>query len=191
VQVDDHDVPKAKGRPVRKIVSDHFVPVEKVKNNSKKNRYFFKCNYCSASIEGRDDNHLKHLIKNMPQAPDVTRWTGYGLQGETQGQTSKAGGGGSIYREPTTDMQWLPTTTRTPATVPGPRHSHGGPVPDLTTTPRNVRGYLATKKGNQDLLSPPIVGLKEYYKCSGIFAGGRLMHLTGGRHFLSVRSNVH
>src|SRR6267154_195629 len=86
---------KPKGRPVRKIVSDHFVPVEKVKNNS--NRYFFKCNYCSASIEGRDDNHLKHLIdqKTCPKALDLTR--------------------------------------------------------------TNVRGYLATKEGNQDLLSPPIV----------------------------------
>ncbi|KAG2034968.1 hypothetical protein BDR03DRAFT_963753, partial [Suillus americanus] len=51
---------KPKGHPVRKMVSDHFVPMEKVKNNS--NHYFFKCNYCSASIEGRDDNHLKHLI---------------------------------------------------------------------------------------------------------------------------------
>src|SRR6267154_5761429 len=50
----------------------------------------------------------------------ITRWTGHGLQGETQGQTSKAGGGSSIYRELTTDMQWLPTTTRTPATAPGP-----------------------------------------------------------------------
>src|SRR5258708_4331042 len=48
------------------------------------------------------------------------RWTGHGLQGETQGQTSKAGGGSSIYRELTTDMRWLPTTTRTPATAPGP-----------------------------------------------------------------------
>ncbi|KAG1848845.1 hypothetical protein C8R48DRAFT_556173, partial [Suillus tomentosus] len=54
------------------------------------------CNYCSASIEGRDDNHLKHLIdqKTCPNAPDRTR--------------------------------------------------------------AEVRGYLATKKGNQDLLSPPI-----------------------------------
>src|SRR6267154_6728687 len=62
---------KPKGRPVRKIVSDHFVPVEKVKNNS--NRYFFKCNYCSASIKGCDDNHLKHLIdqKTCPKAPDA------------------------------------------------------------------------------------------------------------------------
>ncbi|KAG2032051.1 hypothetical protein BDR03DRAFT_971243, partial [Suillus americanus] len=51
---------KSKGHPVRKMVSDHFVPMEKVKNNL--NHYFFKCNYCSASIEGRDDNHLKHLI---------------------------------------------------------------------------------------------------------------------------------
>ncbi|KAG1834193.1 hypothetical protein EV424DRAFT_1363276 [Suillus variegatus] len=85
---------KPKGRPVRKIVSDHFVPVEKVKNNS--NRYFFKCNYYLASIEGRDDNHLKHLIdqKTCPKAPDRTR--------------------------------------------------------------ADVGGYLATKKGNQDLLSPSI-----------------------------------
>ncbi|KAG1787239.1 hypothetical protein EV424DRAFT_1651029 [Suillus variegatus] len=85
---------KPKGRPVRKIVSDHFVPVEKVENNS--NRYFFKCNYCSASIEGRDDNHLKHLIdqKTCPKAPDRTR--------------------------------------------------------------ADVRGYLTTKKGNKDLLSPSI-----------------------------------
>ena len=84
---------KPKGRPVRKIVSDHFVPVEKVKNNS--NRYFFKCNYCSASIDS-----------------------------------------GPWWQPPQT-LNW----PKAPA--------------DVTRT--NVRGYLATKEGNQDLLSPPIV----------------------------------
>jgi len=60
---------KPKGRPVRKIVSDHFVPVEKVKNKLKKKPLLFQMQLCSASIEGRDDNHLKHLIKKHAPKP--------------------------------------------------------------------------------------------------------------------------
>src|SRR6267154_5041840 len=63
----------SKGHPTRKIITNHFVQQEKVQNSS--NRYFYKCNYCSTSIEGRDDKHLKHILDRnaCPTALDRTR----------------------------------------------------------------------------------------------------------------------
>ncbi|OAX36653.1 hypothetical protein K503DRAFT_867423 [Rhizopogon vinicolor AM-OR11-026] len=88
-------LPRPKGCPTREIITDHFVQAEKVQNSS--NRHFFKCNYCSKSIEGRDDKPLKHILNwnACPTAPDHAR--------------------------------------------------------------TEVRNYLATKNGNQDLILPPIV----------------------------------
>ncbi|KAG1774942.1 hypothetical protein EV702DRAFT_1199779 [Suillus placidus] len=51
---------KSKGHPTQKIITNQS------------NRYFFKCNYCSKSIEGRGDKHLKHILdwNACPMAPD-------------------------------------------------------------------------------------------------------------------------
>jgi hypothetical protein len=66
-------LPKSKGRSPRKIITSHFVQAEKVQNSS--NRHFFKCNYCSKSIEGRDDKPLKHILNRnaCPTGPDHAR----------------------------------------------------------------------------------------------------------------------
>ena len=53
---------------------------------------------------------------------------------ETQGHTSIAGGGGSIYRGSTTTCRSDYLRARTPATEPGPLALHGGPAPDRPGT---------------------------------------------------------
>ncbi|KAG2739497.1 hypothetical protein P692DRAFT_20841214 [Suillus brevipes Sb2] len=64
---------KSTGRPTRKIITNHFIQDQKVQNSS--NRYFYKCNYCSMSVEGRDDKPLKHILdrNTCPTAPDHAR----------------------------------------------------------------------------------------------------------------------
>jgi hypothetical protein len=54
---------KPKGRRIRPIITDHFVAVEKIQNSS--NSYLFQCKYCSKTMEGRDDKHLKHLLDGI------------------------------------------------------------------------------------------------------------------------------
>ncbi|KAG2040821.1 hypothetical protein BDR03DRAFT_1007983 [Suillus americanus] len=64
---------KSTGHPTQKIITNRFIQDQKVQNSS--NRYFYKCNYCLTSIEGRDNKHLKHILdRNIcPTAPDHTR----------------------------------------------------------------------------------------------------------------------
>ncbi|KAG1717429.1 hypothetical protein EDD22DRAFT_856161 [Suillus occidentalis] len=56
--------------PYSKIITNHFIQDQKVQNSS--NRYFYKCNYCSMSVEGRDDKPLKHILdqNTCPMALD-------------------------------------------------------------------------------------------------------------------------
>ena len=46
--------------PAQKIITNHFVQAEKVQNPS--NRHFFKCNYCSKSVEGRSLTLLQRTV---------------------------------------------------------------------------------------------------------------------------------
>jgi hypothetical protein len=61
---------KSTGHPTQKIITNHFIQDQKVQNSS--NCYFYKCNYCSTSVEGHNDKHLKHILdqNTCPMAPD-------------------------------------------------------------------------------------------------------------------------
>ncbi|KAI6023314.1 hypothetical protein EDC04DRAFT_2727050 [Pisolithus marmoratus] len=63
------------GRPPAKILTDHFMALERVGNKS--NRWYYQCNYCGpgSRIEGRDNKPLKHLLdhEKCPNAPQAVR----------------------------------------------------------------------------------------------------------------------
>jgi hypothetical protein len=58
-------------QPPPSIVTVHFTQLKKVDNKS--NHYWWKCNHCSVDtrIQGRDNNHVKHLtdLNKCPRAP--------------------------------------------------------------------------------------------------------------------------
>ena len=64
-----------KGRPPPKIVSENFRQVGKV--NNKSNRWYYECIHCNTAehIEGRDNNHIRHLTDTTkcPNVPAIVR----------------------------------------------------------------------------------------------------------------------
>jgi hypothetical protein len=63
------------GRPAAPIIRANFTVLDKVDNKS--NCYWYKCNHCNNDnrIQGRDNNHVKHLTdpKACPNAPAEIR----------------------------------------------------------------------------------------------------------------------
>lgn len=123
---------KSTGRPTQKIITNHFIQDQKVQNSS--NRYFYKCNYCSTSIEGRDDKHLKHILdRNIcPTAPDHART-------EVRNYLATKSGNQALLLPPIVDADSSssPSTSGDTAKAPQKRKNLFGFV-DLPVTPEQA-----------------------------------------------------